>query len=308
MQATKIKVIGVGGSGCNAITRMKKCNLRGVELVAVNSDAQDLEEAKADTKIRIGRELTQGLGTGMDPSVGRDAALEQKEELEEAVEDADLVFVTCGQGGGTGTGASPVIAKAAKENGALTVAVVTKPFSFEGAQRKKTATKGLKKLKKQVDTLVVIPNDKITELSDEELELDEAFWMADEVLRQAVSGISELIVGSGIVNVDFADIKTIMEDSGRALFGMGKAEGELRAKKAVEDALNSPFLGWSIEGAEGALFSVSGQNIALTEIDKIASTLSDKLSSDARLIFGAIEDNDLKKKELKVTLIATGFE
>lgn len=305
--ATKIKVIGIGGSGCNAVSRMESSGVRGVELIAINSDAQDLEESKADKKIRIGKELTRGLGTGMDPEVGRKAALEQEDEMIEAVEDADLVFVTFGAGGGTGTGAAPIIAKAAQDNGALTVAVVTKPFSFEGAQRKRTATKGLKKLKKEVDTLVIIPNDKVAELCEEDATLEQAFWKADDILRQAVTGISELVVGSGIVNVDFADIKTVMENAGKALFGVGSAEGENRAEKAVKKAINSPFLDYSIKKADGALFSVSGKDVALSEINEIASILNEKLSSKAKLIFGAIEDEDLKKGELKVTVIATGF-
>jgi len=307
LTATKIKVVGIGGSGCNAISRMKASGARGVELIAINSDAQDLEDSKADKKIRIGKKLTRGLGTGMDPEVGKKAILEQKEEVEKVLKDSDMVFITCGEGGGTGTGAAPIVAKIAQDNEALTVAVVTKPFSFEGAQRKRTATKGLKKLKKEVDTLVVIPNDKVAELCEDNATLEEAFWKADDILRQAVTGISELVVGSGIVNVDFADIKTVMKDSGRALFGVGTAEGENRAEKAVRKAINSPFLDYSIEKAEGALFSVSGKDVALFEINEIASILNEKLSSKAKLIFGAVEDQDLKEGELKVTVIATGF-
>jgi len=265
---TKIKVVGVGGSGGNAISRMKKCKIEGVELVAVNADAQDLKKIKADAKVRIGKKITQGLGTGMNPDIGRQAAEEQREEIEEVLKDSDMVFVTCGMGGGTGSGASPVVAEIAKSLGALTVAIVTKPFSFEGQVRSHVAENGLRRLKEKVDSLIVISNDKLLEILDPNTALLSAFWICDDTLRQAVKGISDLIMLPGIVNVDFANIKTIMANSGTALFGIGRAQGEKRAEEAALRAINSPLLDINLRGAKGILFNVSGgKDISLSEID-----------------------------------------
>lgn len=305
---TKIKVIGVGGSGSNAISRMSQCKIEGVDLIAINTDIQDLKRTKADFKLRIGRDLTKGLGTGMNPEMGKKAAMEQKEEISEILKDTDLVFITYGLGGGTGTGAGPIIAEIAKQNKALTVAVVTKPFSFEGAFRAKIAQAGLENLKEKVDTLLAIPNERILSLVDKETTLVSAFWMSDEILRQAVSGISDLISKPGIVNVDFADLKTIMKGGGQALFGQGKARGEKRIEKALNLALNSPLLDFSIKGAKGILFNISGgQDLSLAEVKEAAKIISKVADQKAKIIFGAIQDKTLKKGEIKITVIATGF-
>lgn len=305
----KIKVIGVGGSGCNAISRMMACQIRGVDLIAVNSDAQDLQKTKADCKLQIGRKLTKGLGAGMDAEIGRQAAEENREELAALLEGTDMVFITCGLGGGTGSGASPVISELAKKQGALTVAVVTKPFSFEGSQRMKTAEKALEVLKDKVDTLLIIPNNKILLQVDKNTTLIDAFWLCDEVLRSAVQGISDLIVLPGIVNVDFADVRAIMKGSGPALFGMGKASGEGRIKSAVEQAVNSPLLDFSITGAKGVLFNVSGgRDLGLSEIDEAAKIITKDISPRAKVIFGAVLDERLPRNEVKIILVATGFD
>lgn len=305
---TKIKVIGVGGSGSNAVSRMMKCKIKGVELIVANADAQDLQKAKSHKKIRIGKEITRGLGTGMNPEIGKKAAEEQREELEEALKGADIVFVTCGLGGGCGSGAAPVVAEIAKNQGALTIAVVTRPFSFEGAQRLEIAQKSLKRLKEKVDTLIAISNDKLLSILDPNTTVSNAFWICDEILRQAVQGISDLIVLPGIVNIDFADVKTIMKDSGSALFGMGVAKGEDRAKEAARKALSSPLLDLSCKGAKGVLFNVSGgRDISLSEIDAAGKIITQEVSSDAKIIFGAIQNEKLKKGEIKVTVVATGF-
>ncbi len=305
----KIKVIGVGGSGCNAITRMMKCHLQGVDLIALNTDIQDLKSTRADQKLQIGRELTKGLGAGMNPEIGRRAAEEQKDEIQEILKGSDMVFVAYGAGGGTGTGAGPVVAEIAKKLGILTIAVVTKPFSFEGLWRIKSAEKGIDNLKNKVDTLLVIPNNKLLKLVDQNTSLLESFWICDEVLRQAVQGISDLIVLSGIINVDFADLKTIMKNSGQALLGMGSAKGEKRATEAVGKAINSPLVDFSIEGAKNVLFNVSGkEDLSLTEIDEIAKIITQRVCSNAKIIFGAVNDKRLAKGEIKVTVIATGFE
>jgi len=305
---TKIKVIGVGGSGANALSRMMKSKIKGVELIAVNADAQDIQRTRAHTKIRIGRSLTKGLGTGMNPEIGKQAAEEQRDEIEEAVMGANMIFVTCGLGGGCGSGASPVVAEIAKKSGALTLAVVTKPFSFEGIQRMEIAQDSLRMLKGKVDTLISISNDKLLSILETKTTVLNAFWLCDEILRQAVQGISDLIVLPGIINIDFADVKAIMKDSGSALFGIGKARGVERAKEAAKKALNSPLLDVSCKGAKGVLFNVSGgKDISLTEIDEAAKIITQEVSPEAKVIFGAIQDEKLKKGEIKVTVIATGF-
>jgi len=303
-----IKVVGVGGSGGNAVSRMMKCDIKGVELLAVNADIQDLQRTKADKKLLIGKNSTKGLGTGMNPEIGRQAAEEQRQDIEEALTGADLVFITCGLGGGCGSSASVVVADVAKKLGALTLAVVTTPFSFEGIQRMDIAHNSLKNLKSKVDTLIVISNNKLLSVLDSNVTVLNAFWFCDEILRQAVQGISDLIVLPGIINVDFADIRAIMKNSGSALFGIGKAKGPERAKQAASQALNSPLLDLSCKGAKGVLFNVSGgKDISLTEIDEAAKLIMQEVSPDARVIFGAIQDEKLAKGEIKVTVIATGF-
>jgi len=305
---TKIKVVGVGGSGGNGVSRMMKCNIKGVELVAINADAQDLQRAKAHSKVRIGRNLTKGLGTGMNPDIGRAAAEEQKEEIEKVLRGADMVFIACGLGGGCGSGASSVVAEIAKKSGALTLAIVTTPFSFEGIQRSEIAQDSLKRLKGKVDTLIAISNDKLLSVLEPKTTIINAFWYCDEILMQAVQGISDLIVLPGIINIDFADVKAIMKDSGSALFGIGKARGPERAREAAKKALNSPMLDLSCKGAKGVLFNISGgKDISLTEIDEAAKVITQEVSKDARVIFGAIQDEKLSKGEIKVTVIATGF-
>ncbi|MCK4781597.1 cell division protein FtsZ [Candidatus Parcubacteria bacterium] len=304
----KIKVIGVGGSGCNAITRMMKCHIQGVDLIALNTDAQDLKNTNAHQKLQIGKESTKGLGAGMNPEIGKQAAEEQKQEIQDILKDSDMVFIAYGAGGGTGTGAGPVVADIAKKLGILTIAVVTKPFSFEGAYRMKAAEKGIDDLKSKVDTLLVIPNNKLLKLINEETSLLQSFWICDEVLRQAVQGISDLIVLPGIINVDFADLKAIMRNSGQALFGMGKSKGEKRAVEAAVKAISSPLVDFSIEGAKGVLFNVSGgADLSLTEVDEIAKLITQRIHSKAKVIFGAVQDRRLGKGEIRVTVIATGF-
>jgi len=305
---TKIKVIGVGGSGGNAVSRMKKCKIQGVELIAINSDAQDLKKIRADQKIRIGRKLTQGLGTGMNPEIGKRAAEEQREEIQEVLKDSDLVFVTCGEGGGTGSGASPIVAEISKNLGILTVAVVTKPFSFEGQTRMRIAEASIRKLKEKVDSLIVIENDKLLENLDPKTTLLNAFWICDDILRQAVQGISDLITLPGIINVDFANVKTILKDSGTALFGIGRAKGAGRAENAIKMAISSPLLTISPKGARGILFNVSGgKDISLSEIEEIEEIITQEINPEAKVIFGAVQDEKLKKGEIKVTVIITGF-
>ncbi|MBZ9572300.1 cell division protein FtsZ [Patescibacteria group bacterium] len=305
---TKIKVIGVGGSGSNAISRMMKCKIRGVDLIAINTDAQDLRKTRAHFKLRIGKDLTRGLGAGMNPEIGRAAAEEQKEEISKILKDSDMVFVTGGLGGGTCTGASPIVAKIAKDLGALTVAIVTKPFSFEGKVRQKIAEQGVLILKEKVDSLISISNDKLLSILDPEIPLVSAFWTCDEILRQAVQAISDLILLPGIINVDFADVKEIMENSGSALFGIGRARGKKRAQEAVLRAINSPLLDKSCKGAKGILFNVSGgRDISLSEIDEVAKIITQEISPGAKVIFGAVQNEKLRKGEVKVTVIATGF-
>ena len=305
---TKIKVVGVGGSGSNAVSRMMKCRIRGVELIVINADDQDLQKAKAHRKVRIGKELTKGLGTGMDPETGREAAEEQREEIQEVLKDSDIVFITCGLGGGCGSGASPIVAEISKKQGALTIAVVTKPFSFEGIQRMEIAQNSLRKLRDKIDTLITISNDKLLSVLEAKTTVSNAFWLCDEILRQAVQGISDLIVLPGIINIDFADVKAIMKDSGSALFGIGKAKGQERAKEAARKALNSPLLDISYKGAKGVLFNVSGgKDISLSEVDEVAKIITQEVSPEAKVIFGAIQDEKLGKGEIKVTVVTTGF-
>jgi cell division protein FtsZ len=304
----KIKVVGVGGSGGNAISRMAKYDIPGVDLIAVNTDDQDLNKIKAHLKIRIGKKLTLGLGTGMNPEIGRRSAEEQKEEIQKALFGADMVFITCGLGGGTGTGATPVVAEVAKSMGALTVAVVTKPFSFEGITRQKIAEAGLRNIKERVDSLIAISNDKLLAVLDPKTPINSAFWICDDILKEAVAGISDLILRPGIINVDFADVKAIMSNSGSALFGIGRSSGEKRAETAAKAALNSPLLDISPKGARGVLFNVSGgKDISLSEVEEIGKILTREINPGARIIFGAINDEQLKEGEIKVTVIATGF-
>ncbi|MDP1538700.1 MAG: cell division protein FtsZ [bacterium] len=315
----KIKVVGVGGSGSNAISRMAKCKIEGVELIAINTDAQDLAKTKADVKLRIGRKTTQGLGAGMNPEIGRKSAIENRQEILEILKGSDMIFIACGLGGGTGSGAAPVIAQIAKELGILTLAVVTKPFSFEGQARLRIAENAARKLKENVDTLISISNDKLLSALDPNIPLINAFWVCDDILRQAVQGISDLILLPGIINVNFADVKAIMTNAGSALFGVGKAQGEGRAEKAALSAINSPLLDISVKGAKGVLFNVSGgKDISLSEIDEVAKVITREVNPEAKIIFGAIQDEkpfprrtgfglELKQGEIKVTVIATGF-
>jgi len=304
----RIKVVGVGGSGGNAIGRMMSCGIKGVNFVAINTDVQALHNSRAQEKIHIGKILTKGLGAGMNPEIGRRAAEENKQEIQEILKGADMVFITCGLGGGTGTGASPTVADIAKETGALTVAVVTKPFAFEGSQRARIAEEGLAELRNNVDTLIVIPNDRLLTIIDRKVSLLNAFEIVDDVLRQAVQGISDLIVYPGIINLDFADVKAIMENAGPAIMGIGRATGENRAVEAARAAISSPLLEFSIEGAKGILFNVSGgQDIGMLEISEAAKTITETADPDAKIIFGAVVDEKAKKGEMKITVIATGF-
>ena len=304
----RIKVVGVGGSGCNALSRMISSKIEGVEFIAINTDAQALHHSNAGVKIHIGKNLTRGLGAGMNPEIGRQAAEENRDEIQDALKGADMVFVTCGMGGGTGTGAAPVIAEAAKDSGALTVGVITKPFTFEGAQRMQIAEDGLGNLKNHVDTFITIQNDRLLQVIDRKTSLLDAFRTVDEVLRQGVQGISDLIVQPGIVNVDFADIRAIMKDAGSALMGIGVASGEERAMDAARIAINSPLLDVSIDGARGVLFAVSGgEDLTMSEINDAAKIITDSINPDAKVIFGAVQDDKLKKGAIKVTVIATGF-
>lgn len=305
----KIKVIGVGGGGGNAISRMQEdFEIRSVDFVAINTDAQDLDYCKAKHKIYIGKNLTRGLGTGMNPELGRQAAEETRSEIVEALKGADLVFITAGLGGGTGSGASPIIAEVAREQGALTVAVVTKPFAFEGAQRSRIAQEAMLKLKEKVDTLIVVPNDRIFSVIKKDTPVLKAFEFIDDVLRYSVQGIAELIAMPGIVNVDFADVKTIMKDAGSALVGIGIASGQERAMSAVDQAVNSPLLETAIDGAKGILFAVSGgKDLRLNEIHDIAKVIGESVDPGAKIIFGAYHDRKLRKGAIKVILLATGF-
>ncbi len=305
-----IKVIGVGGSGGNSITRMMEVNLRDIELISMNTDKQDLAQVKSHIKIEIGETVTKGLGAGMDINLGQQAAEENKEEIYNILKGADLVFVVCGMGGGTGTGATPVIAQIAKQElGILTIGIVTKPFTFEGTQRAQIAEQGIVELKSKVDALITISNDRLLDVIEKKESLKNAFWYCDDILRQAVQGISDLIVLPGIVNVDFADVKTIMKNAGTALMGVGKAEGEDRAIQAAKKAVNSPLLDFSIQGARGVLFNVSGKDdMTLEEVNSVAKIINEAVGMNAKVIFGAVEDDTLKDGEMKATVIATGFE
>ena len=303
-----IKVVGVGGGGVNAVNRMIEVGLKGVEFIAVNTDAQQLLMSDADVKLDIGRELTRGLGAGADPSVGRQAAEDHAEEIEDVLKGADMVFVTAGEGGGTGTGGAPVIARIARELGALTIGVVTRPFSFEGKRRLSQADEGVEDLRAEVDTLIVIPNDRLLQLSDRSISFIDAFRQADQVLLQGVSGITDLITTPGLINLDFADVKSVMRDAGSALMGIGTARGEDRARAASELAISSPLLEASIDGARGVLLSVAGgSDLGLFEISEAARIVADSAHPDANIIFGAVIDDTLGD-EVRVTVIASGFE
>ncbi len=301
----KIKVIGVGGSGSNTVSRMAKFQMHEVELLAVNTDAQALHFSKAEKKILIGKNITKGLGTGMDADLGREAAEESRNEILENLKGADMVFVTCGLGGGTGSGASPIIAEISKGLGILTIAVVTTPFSFEGLERKKVAAAALENLKNKVDSLLVISNDKLLKIIDEKTTVSNAFLICDDVLREAVQSITDLVLTPGIINVDFASIVSIVKDSGHALFGMGKTSGENRAPRAAEIAISSPLLDFSIMGAKGVLFLAAGNDVTLNEIQEAAKVITKNVDRNAQIIFGAVKDNNLKKGEIKITVIAT---
>ncbi|MFA6098136.1 MAG: cell division protein FtsZ [Patescibacteria group bacterium] len=303
----KIKVIGVGGSGGSAIDRMISDKIRGVEFVAINSDAQALHHSNAPHKLHIGRTTTRGLGAGMDPELGRKAVEENQDEIHEMLKGSDMVFITCGLGGGTGTGASPMIADIARDVGALTVAVVTKPFAFEGAQRKQIAENGLGELTDKVDTIITIPNDRILQIIDKKTSLLDAFGTVDEVLRQGVQGISDLITVPGLINVDFADVKSIMENAGSALMGIGQGSGENRAVDAAKAAIDSPLLELSIEGAKGILFTITGgPNLGMYEVNEAARIITASADPNARVIFGSVIDEAMKDM-VKITVIATGF-
>ncbi|MEK7127056.1 MAG: cell division protein FtsZ [Patescibacteria group bacterium] len=303
-----IKVLGVGGGGCNAVNRMIKTGLKGIEFIGINTDAQALYHSESATKINIGKATTRGLGAGSNPDIGRQAAEESLEEIRDAIEGSDMIFITCGLGGGTGTGASPVIANLAKEMGILTVGVVTKPFAFEGHRRKTQAEEGLENLKNKVDTLITIPNDKILSIIDKKTPLNEAFAVVDDVLRQGVQGIADLITVHGLINVDFADVKTIMENAGSALMGIGYGSGENRAVEAAKSAVESPLLELSIDGAKGVLFNITGGNdLSMFEVDEAARIITEAADPEANIIFGAVI-NDSYTGEIKITVIATGFD
>ena len=303
-----IKVVGVGGGGVNAINRMIEAGMRGVEFVAINTDAQALLMSDADIKIDIGRSLTRGLGAGADPEVGKAAAEEHRAEIEEAVRGADMVFVTAGEGGGTGTGAAPVVAEAARSVGALTVAVVTRPFGFEGRRRSVQAEQGIQALRAAVDTLIIIPNQRLLEYADAELPMVDAFRMADEVLLHGVGGITDLITTPGLINVDFADVRAVMKGAGSAVMGIGRATGENRAQQAARKAMASPMLETSMEGSRGVLLSIAGpSNLTLHEVNTAAIAISEHCDPDANVIFGAIVDDALGE-EMRVTVIAAGFD
>lgn len=304
----RIRVVGVGGSGGNAINHMIDSKVKGVEFIAINTDAQDLHSSGAKKKIHIGKNLTRGLGAGGHPEIGKRAAVETQEEILDAIKGSDMVFIASGLGGGTGTGSNPEIARIAREAGALTVAVVTKPFSFEGQQRMRLAEAGLEELKKEVDALIVIPNDRLLAVVDRDTSVKNAFAMSDDILRQAVEGISDLITTAGIINVDFADIRSVMENAGSALMGVGLSTGDKRAEEAALAAINSPLLELSISGAKGVLFTVAGgDDLGMLEVQDAAKIITDSIDPNARVIFGAIKDDKLKKNEIKVTVIATGF-
>ncbi len=303
-----IKVVGIGGGGVNAVNRMIEVGLKGVEFIAINTDAQALLMSDADVKLDIGRELTRGLGAGANPSVGAQAAEDHGEEIEEVLKGADMVFVTAGEGGGTGTGGAPVVAKIARSLGALTIGVVTRPFMFEGRRRATSAEEGIATLREEVDTLIVIPNDKLLSISDRNVSMLDAFKQADQVLLQGVSGITDLITTPGLINLDFADVKSVMSNAGSALMGIGSARGDNRAVEAAELAVSSPLLEESIDGAQGVLLSIAGgSDLGLFEINEAAAMVADAVHDDANIIFGATIDDALGD-EVRVTVIAAGFE
>ena len=307
-QLAKIKVIGFVGGGCNAVNRMISCGLKGVDFIVANTDVQALNRSLATTKLQIGSELTDGLGAGANPEIGREAALESKAAIEDSLKGADMVFVTCGMGGGTGTGAAPVVAEIAQDLGALTVGIVTKPFSFEGKKRMDQAVKGLDELRKHVDTIIVIPNDRLRELIDKTTPMLEAFREVDNVLHRGVQSISDLIAVAGLVNLDFADVKTVMKDRGNALIGIGVGSGEGRAVEAAKQAVSSPLLETSIDGATDAIINVTGgSSLTLFEVEEAAEVIRSAANTDINTIFGAVINENLND-EVIVTVIATGFE
>ena len=310
MNLTKIKVVGVGGAGCNTIDRLTRAKIKHIELVSINTDAQDLKKKDADLKLRIGEKLTKGLGAGMKPEIGRLSAKESYKEIEEALKDSDIIFLTSGLGGGTGSGAMPIISEIAKKSGALTIGIVTLPFSFEGKKRKKIALNSLDDVRKKIDAMVVIPNDKLHEMIPLKSSVETAFNKCDEFLKEAVESISNVIMNPGILNLDFSDIREILKSSGSAFFGTGKAQGKDRAVLAVEKALHSPIAKFPLDKAEGILFNVASgnKNFFLSEVKKIAEIIKKKTASSAKIIFGASFDNSLSKDEIRVTVIATSSE
>jgi cell division protein FtsZ len=304
----RIRVVGVGGSGKNAVNHMINSKVRGVEFIAVNTDAQDLHGSLAKKRIHIGKNLTRGLGAGMNPELGKRAAEETRQQIQEAIQGSDLVFITCGMGGGTGTGASAVVAKIAKEVGALVIAIVTKPFAFEGAQRKDLAERGLAELKKEVDAFIVIPNDKLLVAVEQTLSLKQAFALCDEVLREAVEGVSDIIRTPGDINTDFNDIKAVMEGAGPTLMGIGIAEGDDRAKEAAKRAVNSPLLDISISGAKGVLWVVAhSDDLGIMEVHEASKIIGESVDKGAKIIWGVMKDTKLKKGQIRIIVIATGF-
>ncbi len=304
----RIKVLGIGGSGTNAVNRMTQLGIKGVEFISINTDAQALHNNQADRKVHIGKGATKGLGSGMNPELGRQAAEESVEELEEVIDNADMVFITCGLGGGTGSGAAPIVAELAKNKGILTVGVVTKPFTFEGSKRKEVAETAYDNLKDKVDAIISIHNDRILQIIDKKTSLIDAFKTVDEVLRQGIAGISDLITTHGIVNADFADVKSIMQDAGTALMGIGRASGENRAQDAAKAAINSPLLEMTIDGAKGVLFNITGgASLGMFEIDEAAKVITRSIDSDAKVKFGAVIDESMGE-EVRITVIATGFD
>lgn len=304
----RIKVVGVGGGGGNVITRMGSDFVRGVEFIAINTDAQDLEHCEAKQKIHIGRMATRGMGAGMNPDLGRQAAEENQTDIVEALKDADMIFLTAGFGGGTGTGATPVVADIARESGALTVAIITKPFAFEGSQRARIAEEGILRLKDKVDTMLVIPNDRIFSVIDNDTPILKAFEKIDEILKSAVAGVTEVISSNGLVNVDFADVRAIMANSGTAVVGVGVAGGKERSIKAATQSVNSPLLETSIDGAKGVLFCIAGgRDMKMVEVSEIAKIITENVDPGAKIIFGAYNDRKLKSGQIKVILVATGF-
>src|SRR3989344_125190 len=306
--AARLKVIGVGGSGQNAVDHMIRSRVKGVDFISINTDAQDLHNSLAAKKFHIGREVTRGLGAGMNPELGRMAAEESRKEIEDMVRGADLVFVTCGFGGGTGTGGAPIVAEIAKNLGVLTIAIVTKPFAFEGEVRKSIAEEGLVRLRKAVDAMIVIPNDRLMNIVERDTPFLAAFAMCDEVLRQAVEGIADLIITPGIINVDFADVRTVLMNSGSAIIGIGVSQGKNRAQEAARLAIHSPLLEVSAEGAKGVLFTISGRDdLSMWEVQEAAKIVTENVDREAKIIFGAVKDERLKSGQVKVTVIASGF-